>query len=248
MTKYTVFFDESGDDHLKVFAGFAAADEQWEMFEREWAERLKKFDAPPLHMRTFAHSRDEFSSWKGDEERRKRFLESLIGLIQIRLRTFFAAVVLVDDFNEVATKYPEIRESYTPFGIAANSCIKKVVRWMEKYKIPFGDVSLIFEDGAGEKKAFVREAKQRLGFTPVFAKKGQYPAAFQAADLLAFEYLQSNRSLVAKAPEQLTLSELRKPIQALVAAQPQSASPQWGIHNKWAIEQGWLQTRNKTKA
>jgi hypothetical protein len=32
-------------------------------------------------MKDFAHSKKEFASWKGDEERRKRFLERLIDII-----------------------------------------------------------------------------------------------------------------------------------------------------------------------
>jgi hypothetical protein len=68
--KYSIFFDESGDLEIKVFAGFVAANEQWVKFETEWHEMLKRFGSPPLHMRTFAHSLDEFAEWKGDELRR----------------------------------------------------------------------------------------------------------------------------------------------------------------------------------
>jgi hypothetical protein len=158
MAKYTVFFDESGDQHIKVFAGFVAANEQWERFEREWRAVLKRFNAPPLHMRTFAHSVNEFAEWKGDERRRISFLQALIGIIRIRTRTSFAAAVLVNDFNEVARRHPDLRENHTPFAIAGNSCILKVARWAQRYKIPGEDVALLFEDGAAENKAFVREA------------------------------------------------------------------------------------------
>jgi hypothetical protein len=70
MPKYTVFCDESGDQHIKVFAGFLAANEQWERFELEWRDTLGRFNAPPLHMRMFAHGVSEFAGWKGDEKRR----------------------------------------------------------------------------------------------------------------------------------------------------------------------------------
>ena len=239
MTKYTVFFDESGDQHIKVFAGFAAADEQWERFEHEWREVLKKFNAPSLHMRTFAHSVDEFAGWKGNEDRRMAFLKSLIGVIRFRTRTSFAAAVLVDDFNNVALRYPEIRENHTPFAIAGNSCILKVAKWAQRYKIPGEDVALLFEDGAAEKKSFVREANKHLGITPAFAKKGEF-AAFQAADLFAFEYLLSNRAILAAGDEMLSFNELRKPLRALITSQPRSAEAQWGVHNKDVIERAWL--------
>jgi hypothetical protein len=239
MDRYTAFFDESGDQHIKVFAGFVAGNEQWERFEREWREVLKRFSAQSLHMRTFAHSVNEFAEWKGDERRRVSFLEALIGVIRIRTRTSFATAVLVDDFNDVAKRHPEIRESHTPFAIAGNSCIVKVARWAQRCQIPGSDVALIFEDGAAEKKTFVREAKKHLGITPTFAKKGDY-AAFQAADLLAFEYLLSNRAMVASGDDKLSFSELRKPLQALLATQPRSAAHQWGIHDKNVIESAWM--------
>jgi hypothetical protein len=247
MTKYTVFFDESGDQRIRVFAGIVAANEQWECFEKEWRNVLTRFEAPPLHMRTFAHSISEFATWKGDEQRRSGFLKALIGVIRIRTRTSFATAVLVDDFKDVASRYPDICEHYTPFGMAANSCIVKVAKWRARYQIPGADVGLIFEDGASEKKSFVRGAKEHFGVEITsFAKKGDY-AAFQAADLLAFEYLHSNRTIAAAGPDKVAVDELRKPLQALLALQPESAATQWGLHDKKAIEEAWLDERSKYK-
>ncbi len=207
---------------------------------------LKRFNAPSLHMRTFAHSVAEFAEWKGDERRRVSFLEALIGVIRIRTRTLFASAVLIDDFNDVAKRFPEILEHHTPFAMAGNSCILKVAKWAQRYKIPGSDVALLFEDGAAEKKSFVREAKKHLGITPVFAKKRDY-AAFQAADLWAFEYLLSNRAVIAAGEDQLGFSDLRKPLQAPLATQPQSAESQWGIHDKKSIERAWAANETDLK-
>jgi len=44
VTEYTGFFDESGDEHLKIFAGFVAANGQWKRFEQEWREVLNAFN------------------------------------------------------------------------------------------------------------------------------------------------------------------------------------------------------------
>jgi hypothetical protein len=89
-----------------------------------------------------------------------------------------------------------------------------------------------------------REAQKHLGVTPAFAKKTDY-AAFQAADLLAFEFLNSNRRMVAAGDDKLSLNELRKPIQGLLALQPKGAAGQWGIHDKEAIERACLEERRK---
>lgn len=191
-------------------------------------------------MRTFAHSIDEFASWKGDKERRIRFLQALIGVVRIRTRTSFADAVRVDDFNEVAKIHPDIMRSHSPFGMAGNTCINKVALWVDKYQILRSEVGLLFEDGAAEKKWFTREARKHLGATPIFAKKSEY-AAFQAADLLAYEYLHGNRAISAAGLQRLKFDELRKPLQALLESQPQSAKTQWGFKDKDSIEKAWLQ-------
>lgn len=240
--KYSIFFDESGDLEIKVFAGFVAANEQWVKFETEWHEMLKRFGSPPLHMRTFAHSLDEFAEWKGDEPRRSALLKALLEVIRIRTRTFFASAVRTRDFDEVAMRYPELRKNHAPFSVAGNSCILKAARWADKYHIPHSDVSLVFEDGAGEKKIFVRHAKQHLGFHPTFAKKDKF-AAFQAADLLAFEYLLSNCAIMAAGDARLRFDKLREPLKALINSQPKTAEVQWGIHDKSILEQTCAKNR-----
>jgi Protein of unknown function (DUF3800) len=240
--KYSIFFDESGDQEIKVFAGFVAANDQWEKFELEWHEVLRRFSSPPLHMRTFAHSLDEFSERKGDEPRRSALLKALLGVIRIRTRTFFASAVRAGDFEEVATRYPELRKNHTPFTIAGNSCILKAARWANRYQIPRSDVALVFEDGAGEKKTFVRHAKQHLGFHPSFAKKDKF-AAFQAADLLAFEYLLSNRAIMAAGDGNLGFDKLREPLKALIKNQPKTAEVQWGIHDKSMLEKAYAKNQ-----
>jgi hypothetical protein len=75
---FTAYFDGSGspdDTQVLAVAGFIASTEQWVEFERNWEEVLSRFDAPPLHMRHFAHSIKEFADWKGDEDRRRFFFE-----------------------------------------------------------------------------------------------------------------------------------------------------------------------------
>src|SRR5215831_17772262 len=84
LTKYTAYFDGSGspaDTAAVVVAGFVAPVDQWVDFERNWNECLKHFGVSALHMREFAHSRGEFSSWKGNETKRRHFLGRLITII-----------------------------------------------------------------------------------------------------------------------------------------------------------------------
>ena len=73
------------------------------------------------------------------------------------------------------------------------------------------------------------------------------PGRFQAADLLAFEYLHSNRMIAAAGPDKVAFDELRKPLQALLALQPKSGAAQWGLHDKKVIDEAWLDERSKYK-
>ena len=75
---------------LVVVAGFIATAEQWTAFEHDWRHILSMFGVSSLHMRHFAHSLGEYSSWKGDENRRKDFLSRLIGITKIRAQHSFA--------------------------------------------------------------------------------------------------------------------------------------------------------------
>jgi hypothetical protein len=67
---FTVYFDESGspdDTAALVVAGFVAQSEQWIEFERNWSTVLSVFGVSSIHMKDFAHSVREYSSWKGDD-------------------------------------------------------------------------------------------------------------------------------------------------------------------------------------
>jgi len=52
-------------------------------------------------MRDFAHSLREFAEWKGDEPRRKRFLERLVGITKRRVHKSIANAVLLEHYNRV---------------------------------------------------------------------------------------------------------------------------------------------------
>src|SRR5437870_595584 len=108
MRRFTGYFDGSGspDDTIAVVvAGFVATAEQWIEFERNWNDCLRDFEVSSLHMRHFAHSRGEFAAWKGNEEKRRRFLGRLISIIRIRVWHSFASAVVMEDYRNVDAKY-----------------------------------------------------------------------------------------------------------------------------------------------
>jgi hypothetical protein len=199
MAKFVGFFDGSGspDDTVAiVVAGFVAKAEQWIEFERNWSECLRKFGVSSLHMKDFAHSRGEFSTWKEDEERRRRFLGWLIGVILTRVQHSFASAVVMDDYRRVDSRYC-LSEFAKPYALAGCTCIAKVGKWAERWLKSSDEIAYVFEDGDKDKGDLIRCTEKNFKTTPQVLGK-EKTSAFQAADLLAYENLLVNVA-VAKA-------------------------------------------------
>ena len=62
----TVCFDASGHptQPVLVVAGFIATAEEWELFEREWKDRLALDGLTSFHMQSFAQSSGVYKPWK----------------------------------------------------------------------------------------------------------------------------------------------------------------------------------------
>src|ERR1700729_2721075 len=104
MAMFTVYFDVSGHpDNTDVVSvgGFAANAGQWIRFEKEWKKVLADYGMGSLHMKHFAHSTGEYTSWKGDESRRRAFLSALIVVIKKRVRHSFVSSVYMPDYRAI---------------------------------------------------------------------------------------------------------------------------------------------------
>src|SRR5262249_11484896 len=179
--KYAAIFDGSGspnDTIAVVVAGFVAPNDQWAEFERNWNDCLKDFGVSALHMREFAHSRGEFASWKGDEEKRRRFLGRLISIIRVRMWHSFAGAVIMGDYRKVDTKYC-LSEFSRPYALAACTCLAKLNNWCKKWIKPEDEIAIIFEDGDEDKGALMEAIKKHFTITPAFLSKDK-SVAFQA--------------------------------------------------------------------
>ena len=62
---------------------------------------LAKEGITMFHMNKFAHSTGEFSRWKGDEDRRQRFLQKLKKIIKTKTHKGFSATLLLDSYQQV---------------------------------------------------------------------------------------------------------------------------------------------------
>jgi len=93
----TAYFDGSGgkESPVVVVAGFFAPSGAWLKLERDWKQCLAWHGLTELHMKNFAHSVDQYASWKGDEKRRKRLLGDLLRVIRDHVDNSLAVAVLM---------------------------------------------------------------------------------------------------------------------------------------------------------
>lgn len=232
---FTIYLDESGspdDTKAVVVAGLLAEAEQWIDFERNWKDALQHFGVSALHMKHYAHSVGDFRDWKGDEEKRRRFLARLINIVTTRVRHTFADAVLMDDYRKVDETY-YLKDTFTPYTIAARTCVAKVRRWATRYSVNEKDIAYLFEDGANDKGDLVRRLKadqiSNYGFIPKAAS-----VALQAADLLAYEHLLVNSRLCTG--EIQSWDETRHPFRELDKI-PNDEGRDWGTYTIKDLEE-----------
>jgi len=236
VTHFSAYFDESGtkvDTVAVVIAGFIASAEQWIAFERDWKHILSMFGVSSLHMKHFAHSVGEYSSWKGDENRRKDFLSRLIAITKIRAQHSFAIAVLMEDYWKVNAKY-KLHEVITPYTLAARTCVGKVSDWAKTWNVNEEHIDFFFEDGSEDKGDLIRRMKRDGKKAPVFLTKEQ-SVIIQAADMLAYEHLLANKHfLMGKISE---YEHLRHSLRALDEIPNGPKASDWGVFHESNLEQ-----------
>lgn len=119
MLMLTAYFDETGhaDDPVLSFAGmagFVAPLGRWLNFEQQWKDALRNADlSHPFHMKEFAHYRGQFTSWEGQEEKRRMLLGRLIEIILETGATPIGAAVSLRDFESLTpTQQSQFRDPY----------------------------------------------------------------------------------------------------------------------------------------
>jgi hypothetical protein len=220
---FTAYFDESGTHDQSaalVVSGYVASVQQWEKFDKEWKDALADEGLTHFHMKDFAHSKKEFSTWKDNEPRRKRFLERLINIIRKNVRKSFSNAVILDAYRKVNSKYTFQEYLGKPYAFCARLCMTGVEYWKEQHDYQ-DEVPSIFEDGAHDKGAFLDILKRDKYLIPVFGQKREH-TPLQAADFVAWENLKIYNQ---KEAGTLNTKRLRKPFLALYSM-PQD----WGVY------------------
>jgi hypothetical protein len=78
---------------------------KWDRFDSEWSAILAREGVKSMHMTDFASSKKQFKSWRGQSERRRKFISDLTDCIKRNTNKGFATSVYVSDYNEVDAEY-----------------------------------------------------------------------------------------------------------------------------------------------
>ena len=190
---FTFYFDASGRKEVIVVSGYVSTIDRWLKFEKQWNHLLAHFKVKYFHMKEFAHSTGQFTSWKNKSGKRADFLKSLIQIVRNNALCSIAVALNLETYR-VFNKHYKLREcGGIPYALCAGTCVEKAFRWIRKKK-KTGPIVFVFEDGDVGKGALLKYMETRNYPPPVFRhKQPENPldlpvTPLQAADLVAWEH------------------------------------------------------------
>lgn len=239
------YFDASGSPSTAAVAvaGLVARPEKWVEFDRRWSECLAAHGVSALHMKHFAHSREEFASWKDDAPKRRRFLGGLLWIIEDLVEYTATCAVYVEDYNRFDATY-RLSEFMRPYTLASLTCGGHIVSWATDAAYHKNDIVWVFEKGDTDQ----RDLKARwdrmypdLGVQPILCRKSDnFPdrscfspiRAFEAADLIAYENLQVHKALQRESGL-IHVDQLRKPLKRMESL---PGAKHWGFFGQQHLQ------------
>ena len=193
---FNLFYDASSQETVEldplVVAGLVSTQEGWHEFERGWNRLLDIYGVSNLHMKDFAHSRGEFSEWKGDERKRKGFLSSLIDIMERTVTHGLVISIVPRDYNAVNNDYHLHGPGWNgAYSLAILICTTVAESWVWG-KYPKAELGHIIEKGdAGQAplEKLINEMEwSHLQIVPKYNAATQTRVRpFEACDFLAYE-------------------------------------------------------------
>jgi hypothetical protein len=195
MAMLTMYCDASGNDQAEAIrvGGFVAAVDDWLASDAEWKIALRDEGIEYFHMREFAHSVEHFKDWKGDESRRRRFLNGLCRIVVTHARFSVGAGVLLETYREVDRDW-ELHEKFRPCTLCAVTCMDEAVQWRRNQHRDAEPMEFVFESGDEHQGQLLKEGEAFAHTPPIFRTKRQ-AIPLQAADFIAYEQFKATTSL-----------------------------------------------------
>jgi len=196
------YYDASGaqDERSGVlaFMGVVATEDAWAAAESCWEQVLGRFKVPYFHAKEYAHSTGAFEGWKGEERKRKEFLQRLIHVMGAHVDRVVGVGVVLDPFHRINAKY-QLAEKFGDdhpkagaYAVAGWHCIDRTVGWIRKAHpgTAFGHVVEKGDAGQDALRAALTSTSVASAVTyqaKVEPATGQRVRPFEVADLAGYE-------------------------------------------------------------
>jgi hypothetical protein len=133
---FAAYLDASGKHdasyRMLTVAGMPGPVKKWTRFEEQWESTLNDEGITMFHMTDFASSKKEFKSWKGDGDRRLRFVQRLTGVIKNNASKLIAASVDLEAWDALNRRYL-LKEVYgSPYALCGLTAIGIVNKWAKR--------------------------------------------------------------------------------------------------------------------
>jgi hypothetical protein len=194
------YFDESGDEsnnpRVLSFAGYIASVGTWEIFEAKWKAVLDEFHVKYFHMREFCHSVEEFAEWKGDDARRRDFVQALTNTVADSGSDLFGvcAVVEMADLKRFNEFHSQDLEAYS---FCMSRCFVELVNYLidkqdgvnavcDKISRAYARIAMAFKYLASD--PYYKTASDIIAMTPILKSQSfKTVIPLQLADFAAWE-------------------------------------------------------------
>lgn len=185
---FSAYFDASGNSTTSVLTvcGFVSRVSKWNRFNEEWAALLAGENVSSFHMTDFVSSKGEFSEWKGQSARRKRFIGALAECINRNTNKGFGSSVVISDFEDVNRDYLLREMTGTPYVMSMRAALGGITRWATRKGVKTENLLVAIESGDESQGELIKRARQD-GFKVVPLDKAD-ASAFQAGDMAAWKF------------------------------------------------------------
>lgn len=165
---FRAYFDASGNKRTSVLTivDFISRANKWDRFNVEWMSILSRYEVSAMHMTDFASSKREFSSWKGQTDRRREFIEALSGCIRKHTNKGFGSSLLIPAYEDVNKKFLLSERAGSPFSMCMRACLGGVAKWAQGKNLKTEQLLIAIEDGDEDQSKLIRSVK-RDGFNVI---------------------------------------------------------------------------------
>jgi hypothetical protein len=196
MAMVSAYFDESDSSSASAVAGIVSTADKWRGFEGDWSRLLDKYHLSALHMKDFAHSRGEFSSWAGDDEKRRQFLGRVIEIMGRRCQWCIGIVIDRKAFSKIISPEEDVSSFYSSeYTQAAFMALLLTGKWSARCRLEH-PVNFVFDRGNRNRPSFQRaydhlyaneEERSLSSIGPLSFADDVAVSPLQVADFVAYE-------------------------------------------------------------